>query len=341
MTLNSMMINIHKYKKNSLLVSGILFVVSLIALIVFGLKPGIDFTGGSLLEVSFREARPEVVEIQSALKEVNLDSLLVQPIGDNGYILKMNFIDEETHQRVLTLLREKFTPVGNGENDPKGELSTTVTSGGELVLPVVSMVSDEAPFVQEEKFEKIGSTVSKDLRSQATKASVVAILAIIFFIAYSFRKISKPVPSWQYGLAATIALLHDVVITMGVFAVLGKFWGVEVDVTFVVAILTVFGYSVNDTIVVFDRVRESLIRRGRENFAEIVNQGVNDTLARSINTSMTSLLVLLALFFFGGASIHYFALALIVGIALGAYSSIFVASPLLIVFHDLIQKRSK
>lgn len=318
-----MMININKYKKSSLLVSAALFVLSAIALIVYGLKPGIDFTGGSLLEVSFREDRPQVAEVQGALQEVALDSLLIQPIGDNGYIFKMNFIDEATHQQILSTLRDSFSPA-----------ETVSTSASGITIAT-------APFVQEEKFEKIGSTVSRDLRSQATKASIIAILAIIFFIAYSFRKVTKPLPSWQYGLAAVIALVHDVVITMGVFAVLGKFWGIEVDIAFVVAILTVFGYSVNDTIVVFDRVRESLIRRGRDNFAEIVNRGVNDTLARSLNTSLTSLLVLTALFFFGGASIHYFALALIVGIALGAYSSIFVASPLLIVFHDLMEKRRK
>jgi preprotein translocase subunit SecF len=167
------------------------------------------------------------------------------------------------------------------------------------------------------------------------------VVAIILYVAYAFRKVSKPISSWKYGIAAIVALIHDVTIVMAVFAILGKTAGVEVDIPFVVALLTILGYSVNDTIVVFDRVRESLLGRVGSNFEENVNTGVNKSITRSINTSLTTLVVLVSLYFFGGASVQYFALALIIGIIAGTYSSIFLASPLLVAWHQFDVRRAK
>jgi preprotein translocase subunit SecF len=166
------------------------------------------------------------------------------------------------------------------------------------------------------------------------------LLGIIGYIAYAFRQVSRPVASWKYGLLAIIALVHDVLLVMGVFAVLGKFRGVEVDLPFIVAILTVLGYSVNDTIVVFDRVRENLLRRTSNDFAETVNNGLNETLMRSINTTLKTTLPLFALYFLGGSTIHSFVLALIIGIISGAYSSIFIATPLLVWVEKMQRKNA-
>ena len=296
------MMNIIKHKKIPFIFSGLLVGASVAALIVFGLKPGIDFTGGSLIEVRFEGDRPTVAQMQEAMAALNFGSALIQPSDDDGMILKLRFVTEEEHQKILASLREKFE-------------------------------TDDAK-VFEERIDTIGPAVSSQLKSRSLWASIAVAVAIILYIAYTFRRVTRPVASWKYGVAAVIALLHDVIITMGVFAVLGKYLGVEADITFVVALLIIFGYSVNDTIVVFDRVRENLIKEGPDQFAETVNHGVNQTFMRSLNTSLTVLLILASLFLLGGESIRYFSLALIIGITFGTYSSIFVASALLVAWDD-------
>jgi len=188
----------------------------------------------------------------------------------------------------------------------------------------------DSSMVKEDRFETIGAAVSDQLRRRAVWAIILVNLGIILYVAYAFRKVSKPIASWKYGALAIVALFHDVLLVIGVFSVLGHFMGVEVETDFVVALLTVLGYSVTDTIVVYDRIRENLLHHSAENFAEVVNLGLNETLMRSINTTLTVLLPLFALFFLGGATIHAFALALLIGMASGAYSSIFIASPLLV-----------
>lgn len=283
-------------------VSGILFAASVAVLFIYGLKPGIDFTGGSLIEVTFTQTRPDITEVQEALAPLEYGNALVQPADEEGMLLKMRFLSEPEHQAVLTALRDAFE---EGENR-----------------------------VLEDRIDTIGPAISSQLRSRALYAGLTVVIAIIFYVAYAFRKVSEPVRSWKYGVAAIVALVHDVTITMAAFALLGAFLGVEIDIPFVVALLTILGYSVNDTIVVFDRVRENLLIDGPKRFAETVNRGVNETLIRSLNTSVTTLIVLGALFLFGGDSIHYFSLALIIGIALGTYSSIFLASPLLVEWYE-------
>lgn len=297
-----MKVNFIGHRKINLFMSLVLFIVAVVALFAFGLKPGNDFTGGSLLEIKFTKDVPKTDQVKEILAPLNLGDMSAQTVDAGGIILKMKFINETEHQQVLTSLRESFE-----KEDVK---------------------------VLEERFETVGPAVSTQLRTRSLYAVVAVLIGIISYIAYSFRRVSKPVASWKYGAVAVVALLHDVTITAGVFAFLGHYLGVEVDVPFVVALLTILGYSVNDTIVVFDRVRENLTRRSCDNFADTVNQAINETFARSINTTATTLFTLFAMFFFGGETIKWFVMALLVGIFLGAYSSIFVASPLLVEINN-------
>lgn len=301
------MIQILDYRKISLSISAVLFGLSVLAMIVFGLNVGIDFTGGSLLEVEFSETRPTVEEVYSTLAPLDLGAVVAQPVGEENMIMKTRFIDEAEHQGILNALRGAFEQNGNT--------------------------------VLERRLDTIGPSVGEQLRNRALYAGVAVLLAILGYIAFAFRGVSRPIPSWQYGAAAIIALVHDVVITMGVFAVLGYYFGVEIDIAFVVAMMTVLGYSVNDTIVVFDRIRENLLNDGPRQFTQTVNNGIRETLVRSINTGMATLISLTALFVLGGDSIRYFSLALIIGIVLGTYSSIFVASALLVAWNDHMVKK--
>src|SRR3989344_4038718 len=288
-----------KYSKLWLTITTTVMIVSIGLVAILGLKPGIDFTGGSLLEVEFQEALPDVNLVRSYLQEGEHKNAVVQATGDRGLLIRTAFLNEEEHQQLVAGLAEKF---GTEKNT-----------------------------VDEKRFETIGSSVSKTLRERAIWAIILVNLGIISYIAYAFRKVSRPVASWKYGAIAIFALIHDVLLVMGVFAILGRYVGTEVDIAFVVALLTVLGYSVNDTIVVFDRVRENLLHHKADTFGETVNFGLNQTIMRSINTTLTTLLPLLALYFIGGETIKNFSLALLIGIASGAYSSIFIASPLLAV----------
>ncbi len=287
-----------KYSKVWFTISIVTVVVALAVTLKWGLKYGIDFTGGSLLELSFQNNRPSVEQVQKDLKDNGLKEVIVQSSDEDKYIIRTNFLTEEQHQSLLTDIRKKYQTENN--------------------------------LVREDRFETIGSAVSDQLRRRAIWAIILVNVGIILYVAYAFRKVSRPVASWKYGALAIVALLHDVLLVVGAFAVLGRFYGVEVETTFVVALLTVLGFSVTDTIVVYDRVRENLARHSAENFGETVNNGLNETLMRSINTTITVLLPLFALYFLGGETIKNFSLALLIGMASGTYSSIFIASPLLV-----------
>lgn len=292
-----------KNKKIFYILSSALTVIALVSIFVFGLKPGIDFTGGSVLEVSFPNEKPTQQEIESAIKEFNVGNFLVRSAGENGYLIKMASIDDAT----------------------KKSIESAISKNGQI------------QFV-EEKFITVGPTLGEELTSKSLVATLLVLLAIIFYVAYVFRIVSKPVSSWKYGFATIIALAHDLILTIGFFAILGKFAGIEIDTLFVTAILVVLGYSVNDSIVVLDRVREKLTQTKEEergpNFKEIVGKSLTETIGRSLNTTITTLLALLALYIFGGEVTKSFALALIVGIIAGAYSSIFVAPQLLVTFFE-------
>lgn len=290
-------------------ISGVLFVVFLTALIVWGLKLGIDFTGGSLLEVKFIGSRPTVSQVESGLAELKLNSLIVQPVGEQDMLLRFQETAEETHQAILSKLTD------------------------------LAKQAQQNNSIEERRFESVGPSIGAELKAKSLWAIFFALLAMLAYITYSFRKVSKPIASWKYGSAAIIAMFHDAIITVGIFAVLGKFFNVEINTAFVAAVLTVIGYSVHDSIVVFDRVRENLPKSDLD-FAGTVNTSLNQTLIRSLNTSLTSLLVLIAIILFGGASIRTFVLALAIGIFTGTYSSIFVASPILVVWERFGKSRN-
>ena len=247
-----------KYSKIWLFISAAISVACLALLLIWGLKPGIDFTGGSLLELSFSNARPTTADMVKSLDDLELKNSVVQMSESDRVIIRTNFLTEDQHQLVLKKIREAYQKDDNT--------------------------------VREESFVTIGSTVSQQLRRRALWAIIFVNLGIIAYVAYAFRKVSFPVVSWKYGLLAIVALLHDVLLVMGIFSLLGHYYGVEVDIGFVVAILTVLGYSVNDTIVVYDRIRENLLRRTAETFPDVVNNGLNQTLMRSINTTLKTIL---------------------------------------------------
>jgi len=296
------MINFTKHRKIYFIFSGIIILASIVALVVFGLKLGIDFTGGSILEIDYKENRPSNQEILEKLADFELRGVYVQPTGERGVILRMKEIDEETHQQILEKLQE-------------GEIE-----------------------IEERRFESMGPTIGRELKRKTKIVIIVALLSIVTYIALAFRRIQKPLRSWQYGVVSVIALFHDILIPLGVFAVLGKFYGTEISIPVITALLAVLGYSINNTVVVFDRIRENLFKRG-ELFEEIIDRSLNQTLARQINTSLTTLFVSTAIFLFGGATLKYFALALILGILAGTYSSIFLAGPLLASWFKFRHKR--
>ncbi len=287
--------NIHftKYSKIYYIFSGVLIAGTIISLVFFGLKFGIEFTGGSLLEVEFKNEIPSPDAIQKKLTDLNLGEIIIQPLGQREALLKLKEIDETTHQKIVSKL-EELSPL------------------------------------EERQFQLIGPQIGQELKRKTTMAIIMSFVTITLYIAFAFRKISRPISSFQYGIASLIALFHDVLIPLGVFAILGKFYNVEITIPIIAALLTILGFSVHDTIVIFDRIRENLLKRSLSSFEEVVNWSLNQTLGRSINTVLTVLIVLVALFFFGGLTLRYFSLALIIGITSGAYSSIFIASPILV-----------
>ncbi len=306
-----------RYKKIYIGISALLVVLSIVALSVFGLKEGMDFTGGSLWEIKVtgipqQEAQQKITD---AFKKEKITNFNLQPTDAGGYLIRFPHISEDTHQTLKTSIEE---------------LNIT---NSEVIGETLNVTGSQAK-IEEVQFESVGPSIGSELRDKAYVSLVLVIIFIVIYVAWAFRKVSLPVASWKYGLVTVVALTHDVLIPAGIFAVLGHFLGYEVDTLFVTALLTILGFSVHDTIVVFDRIRENLIRHKSDPFDRIVNRSMNDTLARSINTSLTAIIVLASLFIFGGASIKNFVLTLILGIFFGTYSSIFLASPLLVVWHE-------
>ncbi len=302
------MYKIIKFRKFWLSLSAILVTISIFFIAIWGLNFGLDFTGGNLLEVKFLNNQPDVEEIRGSLESLELDSLSIQPTEGGTYILKFKQGEELIHKEILTNLN--------------------------------SLDSSEEVSLEEIRFDSVGPSVGKELKTKSINSIVLVLIIIVLYIAMVFKKVSKPVASWKYGIAAIAALFHDVVITLGVFAVLGHFYGLEVNTPFVAAILTVLGYSVNDTIIVFDRIRENL-PKSVDNFSNTVNKSVNQTITRSINTSVTTLIVLVSILIWGGSSIKEFILALAIGVFIGTYSSVFLASPLVVAWNNLGKRKKK
>lgn len=279
------------------MISGALVLASFAVLFVWGLPLGIDFTGGSLTELEFNAPLPTQDVIRERIASFDVGDVQIQQTGERGMLLRTRDMDEETHQNVLAALR-------------------AVDAG-----------------LKEKRFVSIGPTIGNELKQKAIWALVLVLVMIVIYIAIAFRHVSHPISSWKYGVVAIIALIHDVAIPTGLFVYLGRFHHVEISALFISALLTILGFSVHDTIVVFDRIRENLRKRVSASFESTVNISIHETMTRSINTSLTLLFVLLTLFFFGGDSTKYFSLALIVGTVVGVYSSIFIASPLLVTWQ--------
>ncbi len=284
------------------LISALVIIPGLVSLFLWGLNLGIDFTGGTLLELKFEnpafvQASAGKQELSNFLVDQKIEVASLQESGQNTFILRTKPIDKDKNEEIKKKVSEKF---------------------GQL---------------EELRFETVGPTIGRELTQKAVTALVLASIAIVFYIAWAFRQVPKPVSSWRFGICAVVALVHDVLVVVGVFSLLGHFLHVEVDALFVTALLTVIGFSVHDTIVVFDRIRENLKKEVGKSFSQIVNESILQTLGRSLNTSLTVVLVLLALFLLGGQSLKWFVLALLVGIISGTYSSIFNASPLLVLWQ--------
>jgi len=286
------MIQFLKYLKAYYILSGLLVISALALIFVFGLKFGIDFVGGSILEVNFAQ-RPENQTIQEKLKEFNLGEITIQPTGDKGVIIRVREIDQDTHQKILSKI---------------SEISET----------------------KEERFENIGPIIGKELRQKTIILIIVSLIALLCYIAIAFKKVSFPVSSLQYGVSSIITLSFDILITVGLLAFLGEFYNVQFNIPIITALLTILGYTINDKVIVFDRIRENLLKHRGADFDSIVNQSLNETIVRSLTTGSCTLLVLFSIFLFGGETLKYFALTLIVGIVIGTYSSLFLAAPLLV-----------
>lgn len=295
-----------KYKKIFLLLSVILVVISIVFIFSFGLKLGIDFKGGALLEASYSANRPEISLLENKVKTLDIGQVIVQPTGDLGYLIKTRDLNTAEHEM----------------------LSKSLSLDGKY--PAI-----------EKGFTSIGPSVGSELARKAILSIIFVIIAIILFITYAFRKVSRPVASWKYGVITIITLLHDIIIPTGIFALMAHYTGAEVDTLFVLALLTILGLSVHDKIVVFDRIRENL-REGdkKTSFSETVGVSTNQTIVRSINITLTIIFVLVPLYLFGPETTKNFALILTIGLFFGIYSSLFFASPLLVWVEEW-QTRSK
>jgi len=293
--------SLQKFKYYFFILPIVASVLSLAAIFAWGLKPGIDLKGGSLLEVAYPDGRPSVESIQEKLVPLELGEIRIQPAGDTEYVLRQRSLTPEEKEQVDDILASFGT-------------------------------------VEEVQYNSVGPSIGAELMRKAWWAIGLVSLCTILFIAFAFRGVSKPVSSWKYGLVAILTLLHDILIPTGYFAYLGHTNGAEVGVLFIVALLTILGISINDTIVVFDRIRENLNlneeKKQHQEFEFVVWQSIKQTMTRSINTSVTVIIMLLALVILGPESTKDFALTLTIGMIAGTYSSIFLASPMLVIISE-------
>ena len=291
------------------LFTGALTVAAILALVIWTPTLSIDFTGGSLTEVTYTDGRPALAIIQSDIAGLSLGEVSLRESGDTGVVLRTHTLSPEEHDALLLALSEQ------------GKLT-----------------------IVETRFTSIGPSLGSELARKALYALVSVVSAIVLYIAWAFRKVSKPVSSWVYGFSVVVILIHDLLIPAGFYAIIAHFTGVQIDTLFVVALLAILGYSVNDTIVIFDRVREHLEKNEKvgqkQLFSEVVGRSITETLGRSINTSLTVALALLALILFGSSMTVHFALVLLAGVIAGTYSSILLAAPLLVPLSKLFSKNT-
>jgi preprotein translocase subunit SecF len=298
------MLNIIDKKNWYYLLSLLVIVPGVVSLLLYGLNLSIDFTGGTRIAYQFKKpVDSKIIQaISSTYNEENISIATIQPSSQEVFI-RTAPINEKKNASITQKLQKK---IGN---------------------------------FKQESFETIGPTIGAETTQKAFYSVLISSALILVYIAISFRKVPKPTSSWRFGVATIVALLHDVLVLVGIFSILGHFFRVEIDSLFITALMTVMGFSVHDTIVVFDRVRENLQKIGGLSFEQVVNESILQTFVRSLNTSLTALLVLFALLLFGGESVRWFVAALLIGIASGTYSSIFNAAPLLVSWHDFDERR--
>lgn len=298
------MLDIIGKRKWYYVLSVILLLPGVFSLFMWGVNFGIDFTGGSRMTLTYPQTVNEktITQIESVFTKNNIEISTVQK-SDNSVIIRTKPIDEKQNAALVADLQKANKDVS------------------------------------QEQFETIGPVIGKEITLNALYAIAISSTLIVLYIAWSFRGVRKPVSSWRFGITAIVAMLHDALFVIGVFSLLGHFYGVEVDSLFVTALLTVIGFSVHDTIVVFDRIRENLRRDVEASFPQVVNDSLLQTLVRSLNTSITTMLVLLTLLLFGGDSIRWFVFAMFIGMAIGTYSSIFNAASLLVTWQEWSQNR--
>lgn len=282
------------------LFSLLVMLPGLVIMLIFGLRLGIDFVGGTLLEYKF-EKRVTARILKEEISKKDTEVSTINPSGENTFIIKTKPLAENKIGEIKNQLSEKFGKV------------------------------------EELRVETVGPVVGAETARNAFWALIIASLMIVLYLALVFRKVPKPASSLRFGIAAVVALLHDVLVVLGIFAILGVLFNVEIDVLFVTALLTVIGFSVHDTIVVFDRIRENLPKHLSKSFTEVANIAIVQTLARSLNTSLTVVFVLLSLLLFGGETIKWFVVALLVGVISGTYSSIFNATALLVLWEEKLR----
>ena len=282
------------------LLSGLVIIPGIISLILWGLKPAIDFTGGTLLEVQSSKFKVQSSgdEIKKIIEKENIEIGSVQKSNGDAYLLRLKPIDKDQNQKLQEEFKKQF-----------GE-------------------------VQELRFETVGPSIGQETTAKAIKAILIASAVIVIYIAFAFRKMSQSHSSWKFGISAIIAVIHDVLVLIGIFSLLGHFLRVEIDSLFITALLTVMGFSVHDTIVVFDRIRENFKKMPGASFVQVVNVSIFQTLVRSLANSLTIIFTLLAILLFGGETIRWFTAALLIGVISGTYSSTFTAVPLLVVWEE-------
>jgi len=293
------------YRKIFYAISAVLAGASILAILLYGFNLGIDFKGGSILEIEYAGERPAVAAVQQRLTPLEVGAS-VRETGEKGFIIRMKNLTEEERIQVLNTLSP----------DPSVQ-------------------------IEQKRFDSIGPLLGKEAIRKAWVSIVLVLLAIVCFIAFTFRRVSEPVSSWKYGGIAIFALAHDVLIPTGAFAVLGHFKGYEIDTLFVTALLVILGFSVHDTIVVFDRIRENLsMDKKKSAFEQIIGDSVSQTITRSINTSLTVIISLVVLYFVGGEAMQSFTLALLIGVVAGTYSSIFLCAPMLLTMEKWQRRNS-
>jgi preprotein translocase subunit SecF len=288
---------IMRYRKIFFSLSGLLLLMSIVSLIVFRLKPSVDFAGGSLTELQFDQpttiSTDQITGLLNAEEDESISS--VQLVGENRYVLKTSELSNEQKDLLVEKINQQF--------------------GSNQVL----------------RYEAVGATVSRELLTKTVAAILIVTILITTYVWYQFK-------DFKFGVCAILAMFHDTIILIGAFSLLGHFYGVEVDMLFVSAVLTTLSFSVHDTIVVFDRIRELRRKHRGENISTLVNTAVLETISRSLNNSITLFIVLLSLVLLGGSAIRWFAVALLIGAVVGTYSSTFVAAPLLVVWEELLAK---